>query len=210
LKDILNLNKRAWDNIAKKYDERTNTELSDVFIDFTLKLPDNSKVLDLGCGTGLPHDKHLVEMGFNVIGVDISSEMIKVASENVPDAIFIQLSMNEIEYEEEFNGVLSSFSMLLLTTDLFKETAFRIYSALTKPGYFYLSLNEPANLSDDPDSEVFVNIIGQDMYSRAYTVEEVERVFLPLGFSLLKFNRVIQVSDEFGEEHVIEFIFQKK
>ena len=50
--------------------------------------------------------------------------------------------------------------------------------------------------------------MGQEMYSRAYTVEEVESIFQPFGFSLVKFNRVIEVS-EFKEEHVIEFIYQK-
>ena len=40
-------------------------------------------------------------------------------------------------------------------------------------GHFYLSLNEPVGEQDDPESETYVNIMGQDMYSRAYTVEEI-------------------------------------
>ena len=209
MKNLLDLNKRAWDNIAKKYDDRSETPISDIFYTFTGKLPEKGKVLDLGCGTGLPYARHLVEKGFDVLGVDLSEEMVKVASKNVPEASFVQLSMNEITYRDEFDGVMSSFSMLLLPPDLFKETASRIYSALVEGGYFYLSLNEPASISGDPDSEVFVNIMGQDMYSRAYTVEEIESCFRPLGFSLVKFNRDIHVSEEFGEEHVIEFIYQK-
>ncbi|MCW4049544.1 MAG: methyltransferase domain-containing protein [Candidatus Bathyarchaeota archaeon] len=209
LKNLLDLNKRAWDNIAEKYDDRSETPISNVFATFTAKLPEKGKVLDLGCGTGLPYARYLVERGFDVLGVDLSEEMVKVAFKNVPEASFVQLSMNEITYRDEFDGVMSSFSMLLLPPDLFKETASRIYSALVAGGYFYLSLNEPASLSDDPDSEVFVNIMGQDMYSRAYTVEEIESIFQPLGFSLMNFNRLIHVSEEFGEEHVIEFIYQK-
>ena len=77
-------------------------------------------------------------------------------------------------------------------------------------GHFYLSLNEPASVSDDPESEVFVNIMGQDMYSRAYTVQEIEGVFRSLDFSPVKFHREVQISEEFGEEHVIEFIYKKK
>jgi SAM-dependent methyltransferase len=173
------------------------------------KLPERGRALDLGCGTGLPYARYLVENGFEVLGVDLSEEMVKVASKNVPEATFVQLSMNEITYRDEFDGVVSSFSMLLLSPDLFKETASRIHSALVEGGYFYLSLNEPADVSDDPDSEVFVNIMGQEMYSRAYTVEEIEGYFQPLGLSLVKFSRSIQVSEEFGEEHVIEFIYQK-
>jgi hypothetical protein len=52
--------------------------------------------------------------------------------------------------------------------------------------------------------------MGQDMYSRAYTVNEIEEIFQPLGFTRIRFNRVVHASEEFGEEHVIEFIYQKK
>ena len=209
VKNILDLNKRAWNSIAEIYDDRSETPISDVFTMFTGRLPEKGKVLDLGCGTGLPYARYLVEKGFDVLGVDLSEDMVKVASKNVPEATFVQLSMNEITHRDEFDGVMSSFSMLLLPPDLFRETASRIHSALVEGGLFYLSLNEPASISDDPDSEVFVNIMGQDMYSRAYTVEEIENYFQPLGFSLVKFNRDIHVSEEFGEEHVIEFIYHK-
>jgi len=209
MKDLLDLNKRAWDNIAKIYDDRSKSPISDIFIKFTEMLPEKGKVLDLGCGTGLPYSRYLVEKRFDVLGVDLSEEMVKVASMNVPEASFVQLAMNEITYRDEFDGVMSSFSMLLLPPDLFKETASRVCSALVEGGYFYLSLNEPASVSDDPGSDVFVNILGQDMYSRAYAVEEVESIFQPLGFSPVKFNRYVQVSEEFGEEHVIEFIYKK-
>jgi len=209
VKNILDLNKRAWNSIAEIYDDRSETPISDVFTMFTGRLPEKGKVLDLGCGTGLPYARYLVEKGFDVLGVDLSEDMVKVASKNVPEATFVQLSMNEITHRDEFDGVMSSFSMLLLPPDLFRETASRIHSALVEGGLFYLSLNEPASISDDPDSEVFVNIMGQDMYSRAYTVEEIENYFQPLGFLLVKFNRDIHVSEEFGEEHVIEFIYHK-
>ncbi len=77
-------------------------------------------------------------------------------------------------------------------------------------GHFYLSLNDPVGEQDDPESEVYVNIMGQDIYSRAYTVEEIEGVFQPLGFKPVSFTREVQVSEELGEEHVIEFIYRKK
>jgi len=209
VKDVLDLNRRAWNRIAERYGDRSETPISDVFTMFTGRLPEKGRVLDLGCGTGLPYARHLVEGGFDVVGVDLSEDMVKVASRNVPEATFFRLSMNEITYVGEFDGVVSSFSMLLLPPELFRETASRIRSALVEGGLLYLSLNEPACMSDDADSEVFVNIMGQEMYSRAYTVKEVESVFLPLGFSLVKFNRDTHVSEEFGEEHVVEFIYRK-
>jgi len=93
-------------------------------------------VLDLGCGTGLPYARHMVDEWFDVMGVDLSEEMVKVATRNVPEAAFAQLSMSEIDYRDEFDGVISSFSMLLLSPALFKETASRIHSALVDRGTF--------------------------------------------------------------------------
>ncbi len=209
MKDILDLNKRAWDKIAENYDDRTSQELGDTFNEYTRLLPVNGRVLDLGCGTGLPHDGYLVEAGFRVVGVDLSGEMVRVAALNVPEAVFHRMSMNEIGFRDEFDGVMSSFSMLLLSPELFRETVKRIHAALADGGYFFLALNEPVDEPEDAESEAFTNIMGQDMYSRAYIVEEIEEIFQPFGFKQVKFNRVVHVSDEFGEEHVIEFILRK-
>ena len=146
LKDVLDLNKRAWNNLAERYNERSGVlqEFSDVFATFMKRLPEKGRVLDLGCGTGLPYTKHLVKNGFDVLGIDLSEEMVKVASRNVSGATFVQISMSEIPYRDEFHGVISSFSMLLLSPDLFKETASRIHSALVDGGTL-LSLVERAS-----------------------------------------------------------------
>jgi len=45
-------------------------------------------VVDLGCGSGLTA-RRLTDAGFDVIGVDISQEMVELARSNAPDATFI-------------------------------------------------------------------------------------------------------------------------
>lgn len=209
MKKILNLNKRAWDNLAENYDERMISPISETFKAFIELIPEQGRLLDLGCGTGIPYARFMAEQGFTVTGVDLSKEMVKVASVNVPSACFVQMSMTDIPYIDEFDGVVSSFSMLLLPPELFKEAAKRIHQALHNGGLFYLSLNEPPNASEDPDKEAYVNVMGQDMYSRAYMVDEIEEIFTGLGFQRVKFHRETQFSEEFGEEHVIEFIYRK-
>ncbi|WP_277554070.1 class I SAM-dependent methyltransferase [Halobaculum limi] len=54
-------------------------------------LPDltNRRVLDAGCGSGDCSAK-LLERGADVIGVDVSEEMVAVAKEHVPAATFVQ------------------------------------------------------------------------------------------------------------------------
>lgn len=209
LKEILDLNKKAWDNLAENYDEREISPISDTFKQFIKHLSQRGRILDIGCGTGIPHAMFMVKKGFRVTGVDLSDQMVKVASRNVPEASFLQMSMTEIPFKDEFDGVVSSFSMLLLSPEMFEGGARRVHEALITDGLFYLSLNEPPNSSEDADEEAFVNILGQDMYSRAYTAEEIRDIFVGLGFEQVSFHREIQYSKEFGEEHVIEFIFKK-
>lgn len=45
--------------------------------------------LDLGCGTGVPIMKYLLEQGIDVTGVDGSNHMLEIAKKNLPSAKFI-------------------------------------------------------------------------------------------------------------------------
>lgn len=67
-------------------DVKTNYETG-VIINQTTPT-ENSKILDIGCGTGHHVDK-LTYQGMNVVGMDISSEMIKKAKAFYPKSKFI-------------------------------------------------------------------------------------------------------------------------
>ena len=99
--------------------------------------------------------------------------------------------------------------MLLLTPQLFKNVATRIVKSLKKNGLFYLSLNEPRVKDIDLDEDVICEIMGEKMYSRAYTEEEILNAFTPLGLKYLKIYREMLTSEEFGIEHMIVFVFRK-
>lgn len=61
------------------------------------QLPDGARVLDLGCGAGVPVARRLAER-FDVTGVDISRRQIELARENVPNATFIQANMTALAF----------------------------------------------------------------------------------------------------------------
>lgn len=207
--DVVSLNKLAWERIAEEYNRRQYGKVSLVFEFFCDNLHEKGHVLDVGSGTGMPLAKLLVEKGFNVLGIDVSSRMVDIAQRNIPQAEFRELSMTDIDFKEEFDGVLSSFSMLLLDPPLFGDVAGRIVRSLKNDGLFYLALNEPQEEGADVDEEAVVELMGERMYSRAYTEEEVLEAFVPLGMKQLRFQREIRNSEEFGEEHVMEFVFKR-
>ena len=53
-------------------------------------------VVDLGCGSGITAAR-LVDGGFDVIGVDISPEMVELARINAPGATFVEDSLFSVE-----------------------------------------------------------------------------------------------------------------
>lgn len=208
--DIINLNKKAWNNIGEKVASpyiRHKGYLK-IFNLFCEKLPKNASVLDLGCGPGLPIAKELIKRGFNVTGVDISENMIKLAKGNVPEAKYVCMSMTEIDFNEEFDGIISSYAMLLLDPGNFKKTAYNISKALKSKGFFLLSLNEPMPEGHN-EEENFIEIMGQKMYSRPYTEEEVSRIFSEFGMKIIKVERETIISEEYGKEYSLIILMEK-
>lgn len=207
--NIIDLNKKAWDNIGEKAASpyMNKSRYLKLFNDFCNRLPKNADILDLGCGPGLPVTKELVNRGFNVTGIDISDTMIKFARKNVPEAKYMRISMTDIDFNNEFDGVISSYTMLCLDPDNFKITAERIVESLKDCGLFLLSLNEPS--PDHIDGDDYSNIMGEDMYSRPYTEKEIRKIFSALDMDILTLDRETVESDEYGKEYCLMVLLQK-
>jgi SAM-dependent methyltransferase len=73
------------------------------------RLDDGARVLELGCGTGLPDTLELAHR-FRVTGVDVSPEQIKRARRNVPNTEFVQADFLELELPPgSFDAVCSFY-----------------------------------------------------------------------------------------------------
>jgi cyclopropane fatty-acyl-phospholipid synthase-like methyltransferase len=57
------------------------------------------RVLDLGCGAGIPVARDLAALGHAVIGVDGSAQQVLRARRNVTKATFIETDMCEVAFE---------------------------------------------------------------------------------------------------------------
>src|SRR5215203_5424783 len=96
----------SYDQIAEQWHKNFRGQLYvDRILGYVDKildgLPPQAKVLDLGCGTGNPIAKHLVECGFRVVGVDQSKELIKIAKTVVPEVVLIHGDMVDIQFTEK-------------------------------------------------------------------------------------------------------------
>ncbi len=94
--------KTGYDKIAGLYlKEREKFENWKELQEFCSKLPSNAKILDVGCGTGIPIASYLIQNGFEVVGIDLSSEMVTVARQNLPGTTIVKMNMAEIEFPPE-------------------------------------------------------------------------------------------------------------
>jgi 2-polyprenyl-3-methyl-5-hydroxy-6-metoxy-1,4-benzoquinol methylase len=76
-------------------------------------LPAGARVLDLGCGAGVPASRLLIERGFAVLGIDISEVQIERARRLVPDATFVQGDLVTWEAEPaSFDAVICLYTLI--------------------------------------------------------------------------------------------------
>jgi len=204
--NIAEINRTAWNNIVlsgKGIHPYTGDKKSEWVSHFIGSLPSGGRVLDLGCGDGIPIGKQLSERGFILTGVDVSDEMIKAYAKNVPGAQVHRMPMTDIDWNQAFDGVVSSFSMLLLPPEDFRLVAEKVVKALKPRGSLILMLNE----GDSSLGEV-QEIQGEQMYSTVVSEQEVRRSFEP-PLELMSLDRETVTTEEYGTEHTMMFLFQK-
>ena len=74
-----------------------------------LNLPDHAKVLDLACGKGR-HSIYLNQLGFTVLGVDLSENSIEVANKNTNDTLHFEVHDMREPLEDKFDAVFNLFT----------------------------------------------------------------------------------------------------
>jgi SAM-dependent methyltransferase len=78
-------------------------------------LPPTATVIDIGCGTGLPITKVLVDEGLNVYGVDASPSFVAAFRRNLPDVPVACESVEEsLFFNRTFDAVIAWGLMFLL------------------------------------------------------------------------------------------------
>ncbi|MBE0391289.1 bifunctional 2-polyprenyl-6-hydroxyphenol methylase/3-demethylubiquinol 3-O-methyltransferase UbiG [Flavobacterium sp. PL002] len=93
------------------YKDRNYRE-AQVFMDnltHYLNLPEKAKVLDLACGKGR-HSIYLNQLGFNVLGADLSENSIEQASINTNDSLHFEVHDMREPFEEKYDAIFNLFT----------------------------------------------------------------------------------------------------
>lgn len=163
----------TYQKIADKYsnlyfDDLTDTPYIDTFLE---KLPGKAKVLDVGSGPG-QFTKYMMDRGFEVIGIDYTTEMIEIAKQKVPSGSFKQMDMRKLEFEDEnFDGLLLAYSLIHIPTEDIPETLKGFYRILKPSGYIEIIAQngEADKIIDEPfmpSEKMFFNFFIKERLSK--------------------------------------------
>ena len=174
---------RGYDQVADEYAALESAEAPWPCLKrvraFAADLPQGSRILDVGCGNGLPATRELALI-HEVTGVDISEEQIARASANVPTATFIRGDVREVDLPV---GAFDSIVALYLIDNIAREdyrALFRRLSELLRPNGRLLLSAEPGKDPWQP-----YTWLGVPMFINTVPTHELVQLLEEAGLSVM-------------------------
>jgi cyclopropane fatty-acyl-phospholipid synthase-like methyltransferase len=209
------------------YKERNYYE-AQIFMDnltHYLNLPEKAKVLDLACGKGR-HSIYLNQLGFDVIGADLSENSISEASKNSNTSLHFQVHDMREKMEEQFDAIFNlftSFGYFENDADNLK-TLIAIKDSLTEHGFAvidFMNVNQViANLVPEEtktvegidfhikryvkDGHIYKEIVFEDQGESFHFTEKVQALTLQ-DFQTMMDEAGIYLLDIFGDYKLKKF-----
>ena len=194
--------KAGYNAIADRYLTARTRDSEDVHLldELIRRLPAGAKVLDAGCGAGLPISQMLSEK-FEVIGVDFSEAQIELARQTVPKATFICQDMTQLNFPDNtFDCICSYYAIIHIPRDE-HQLLFANFHRMLKPNGLALLCLGAENLIVDIDE----NFLGTRMYWSHYDSETYLQMLTECGFSVLWSKRVADGTCE-GAAHLFVLV----
>jgi SAM-dependent methyltransferase len=145
---------------------------------FVALLPAGGSVLDIGCGSGQPIARHLLERGFTVVGVDSSPTLIAKCQGRFPRTEWIVADMRTLSINLRFEGLIVWDSLFHLSHDNQRAMfpIFREHAACGAPLLFTTGTGH---------GEAIGSYQGESLYHASLSPEEYRTLLDSHGFRVL-------------------------
>lgn len=135
-----------------------------------------SLVLDVGCGTGIPVTKILLEAGLNACAVDASPKMVADFQQNFPNVpVACEPVERSLFFNLTFDGIISVGLMFLLPEENQRALIPKLAGALNAGGRLLFTA---------PLEKIEWNDAMTDQLSRSLGAEEYRQLMQASGLSL--------------------------
>jgi cyclopropane fatty-acyl-phospholipid synthase-like methyltransferase len=184
--------KQGFNKIAEEYDVTRDQTENDTYLDKLDSLLNlHSRILDIGCGAGLPVDRYFVDKGHTLTGIDISEKMIELARSHVPEADYKVEDMSDLPMGEyDVDAVISFYAIFHIPRETHQELLHTINSFLAQGGYLLITMasSEWEGTED--------NFHGTEMFWSHYDSKKNRELVEGAGFDVL-----LDTIDGAGGEH---------
>ena len=137
-------------------------------------------MLDVGCGTGEPVSRWLMEQGFAVSGVDFSEAMLTAARSRFPMGDWRLGDMRTLDLKVRFNGIVGWDSFFHLTPDEQRQCLPKLSSHLVVGGTLLFTVG--------PDAGEIEGTVGADkVYHASLSPAEYAAILEQCGLRLTTF-----------------------
>lgn len=141
--------------------------------------PERRHVLDLGCGTGEPIARYLIEHGCQVTGVDAAPAMTALCASRFSDMSFIVADMRSLSLGRRFDAIIAWDSFFHLSYEA-QRGMFPIFRAHIAAKGLLLFTSGPQH------GEAIGEIYGEPLYHASLSAEEYRALLDANGFDVLQ------------------------
>lgn len=183
---------KKYDKIAAWWHQRHNEgDYGLSKIEYALKFrPDGGDALDVGCGTGGRVVRALLQKNYRVTGLDVSSEMIRLASKNHPDQTFVRQDICAWDTSEQFDFVVAWDSIFHLPFHQQKPVVTKLCRLLKEGGVLIYTFG-------DGNGEHTDEWRGDTFHYSSIGINDNVRTLVDNGLKLLHLEL-----DQYPEKHV--------
>ncbi|KAK3716635.1 hypothetical protein LTR37_006265 [Vermiconidia calcicola] len=185
-----------WDGLNIEYENayKNNSFKKACVEEAIAMLKPGSRVLDVGCGTGVPVSKMLADAGMEVIGTDVAPNMVKHAQARVKGT-FEVADMVDYEPKDEFAAVFIIYSQLGLSYADFHAAAYKFAKILQPHGLMVIGQSpaDPKVSAEDPawdETKTYVEgynlpFWGENFDTLMFTREGQKDFLRSMGFEIV-------------------------
>lgn len=184
----------GYDQIAHAYLASRPADGADVGLldDLDTQLAPGGRILDVGCGAGIPVAEHLLGRGYRLIGLDLSMGQLALAARRLPALVTAEADMSALPVGSGTFDALVSYYAVIHVPRHDHPSVFAEFRRVLRPGAWALLCLGSSDIPADLDQSSW---LGTPMYWSHYDGETTMGLVAAAGLAV---TRSWEIADPMG------------